>query len=63
MTDDKPIKPEAMTLTQLAVKYKVCAKTIKKWLADYSDEIGRPKHTYIFTPEQVRKIYERLGEP
>lgn len=63
MIDDKPVKAEAMTLTQLAAKYKVCPRTVKKWLADHADTIGRPKHTYIFTPDQVKKIYEILGEP
>jgi hypothetical protein len=60
---DTHTKPEAMTLTQMAAKYKVCSRTIKKWIEPYLDEIGRPQRTYIFTPEQVRKIFEKIGEP
>ncbi len=57
------IKPKAMTLTQLAQQYKVCTKTLRKWLKPFSADIGTRQNTYIFTPEQVAKIYERIGEP
>ena len=63
MNNEPTTKPEAMTLTQLALKYKVCTKTVKKWLQPFIDDIGRPEKTYLFTPEQVRKIYEKIGEP
>lgn len=61
--NDEPIKPEAMNLTQLANQYKVCPKTFKKWIKPFMDEIQKAEGTYIFTPDQVQKIYKRLGTP
>jgi hypothetical protein len=57
------VQPEAMTKTQLAARYKVCTRTLNKWIKPFMSEIGELEKTYIFTPEQVRKIYEKLGEP
>ncbi len=60
--EDK-IKPEAMTKTQLAARYKVCIGTFSKWIKPHSEYIGMRENTYLYTPDQVKKIYEVLGEP
>jgi hypothetical protein len=55
--------PEAMTKAQLAALYKVCVKTLNKWLEPFAAEIGDKPNTYIYTPAQIKTIYEKLGEP
>ncbi|MBW6482832.1 MAG: DUF4248 domain-containing protein [Vicingaceae bacterium] len=58
------IKPQAKNLKQLAVAYKVSQVTMRKWLR-VAGLIPKeqPRATYIFTPLEVKAIYEKLGEP
>jgi predicted site-specific integrase-resolvase len=63
MIDEPHIKPVAMTKKQLAQQYNVSVRTLRKWLNPFIEEIGTPQKTYIYTPEQVKKIYEKVGEP
>ena len=58
---DSKEKITSMSLKELAVKYNVCRKTFKKWLTPFADYIGKPNGGYIYSPEQVRKIIEKLG--
>ena len=53
-------KITSSTLAELASKYSVCPKTLKKWLLPFKDYIGQPSG-YIYTPDQVRKIIQKLG--
>lgn len=54
-------KITSCTLAELAAKYNVCVPTIKKWLSPFISYIGEPSG-YIYTPEQVRKIIQKIGE-
>lgn len=59
---DADMKPMAMTLRQLASKYKVSSRTLTRWIEKHRDYIGE-RVGYTYTPEQVRKIFERIGQP
>jgi hypothetical protein len=54
------IKP--MTITQLSKAYNVCVPTMKKWIHELNDEIGK-KNGRIFSIKQVKIIFELLGSP
>jgi hypothetical protein len=58
---DSPEKITSSTLSELALKYKVCARTLKIWIAPFKEYIGKPTG-YIYKPDQVRKIIEKIGE-
>ena len=60
---DNQVKPRAMNKTELAALYKVCPKTINKWIANFQSEIGKIAGTNILTPAQVKVIFEKIGEP
>lgn len=62
MNKESHKEPEAMTITQLAALYKVCPRTLAKWLKPYIDDIGE-KEGYIYKPIQVKIIFEKIGEP
>ena len=56
------LKPEVQNMKQLAAAYKVHPSTLKRWLLRLNIiEIGRRRK--IFTPAEVKEIYEKLGEP
>jgi len=63
MNNEPKTEPAAMTKTQLAALYKVCPRTLNKWIKPFLTEIGTTAGTYIFTPAQVKTIFERIGEP
>ena len=63
MNQEPRTQPEAMTKTQLALLYKVCPKTLAKWLKPFITEIGDLPGTYLFTPAQVKTIFDKIGEP
>lgn len=55
-------KPKAMNKTQLASLYDVGERTFSLWLKPFEIEIGE----YLgrcYTPLQVSRIFEFLGEP
>ncbi len=52
-----------MTKKQLAAQYGICVRTLTKWIEPFVDEIGTVNKTYMYTPEQVKLIYLKLGEP
>ena len=54
-------KPRAQTKTDLARLYEVDPRTFAKWLKPF--DIKPLPGTYSFTPEQVKHIYETIGEP
>jgi len=59
MENEKP-KITAQNLSSLASLYKVSRKTMKFWLKKgnlYKDR----SQGYLYTPKEVRKIYEHLG--
>ncbi len=59
--NDTP-KIQAQTLTALAAQYGVSYETMNKWLkkAKLLKEKGCG---YIYTPKEVKAIYEHLGNP
>jgi uncharacterized protein YjcR len=61
MEQDKPIC-KAMTLTELANKYGVSNKTMYSWLKR-KKIIKNKREGYLFTPKEIKEIYEAIGEP
>jgi hypothetical protein len=57
-----PNSIKAMNKKQLADLYGVSVNTFSKWLKPFKDRIGKLMG-YIYTPKQVRIIFECLGEP
>jgi hypothetical protein len=56
------IAVKAYSLTDLSKIYRVCIRTIKKWLAPFAGEIGKRIGRY-YTITQVRIIFQKLGLP
>jgi hypothetical protein len=54
-------KPVALSKAQLAAMYKVSCKTFRSWLSGIND-IGEYKGK-AYTPAQVQKITQHLGNP
>jgi transposase-like protein len=54
------IKP--MNIKQLAALYGVHRSTMTRWLIPFRDKIGK-RTGNLFTPKQVRIIFDCLGEP
>ncbi len=59
---EKSIKIQAMNKTQLAALCNVGVQTLKKWLTPFEEQIGEYRGR-TYTPQQVRKIFELLGNP
>lgn len=55
-------KIKAETVRSLSILYKVSWKTMKKWLKNHESYIGE-RIGSIYNPDQVARIYERLGNP
>jgi hypothetical protein len=54
------IKP--MNHKELAALYNICDKTLRRWLKPFEKRIGKTNGN-LFTPKQVRIIFDCLGEP
>jgi hypothetical protein len=54
------IKP--LSKMQLANAYNVSLETLNSWLKPFKDKIGDYRGR-MFTPKQVKIIFEELGEP
>ena len=59
---EEPIKPSAMNKTQLAQLYNVGDRTFSKWIEPFEKEIGEYRGR-CYTPIQVARIFELIGEP
>lgn len=53
-SDTKP-----MTIGQLAARWEVSEKTVRKWIKPFRKELGEI-HGSLFTPRQVRIILDHL---
>lgn len=62
MIEGKKIEVKAYNKTTLAGLYGVSVETFTKWIAPFADLIG-PVIGRIFTPKQVKVIFDCLGEP
>ena len=62
MIPNESIKPRAMSKKELATSYNICVRTLNKWIAKFP-EIVLDENTKILTPEQVKMIYSKIGEP
>lgn len=51
-----------MSLSELANVYGVSVKVMRNWLKPHGDTIG-VRVGMFYTPKQVSKIFECLGEP
>lgn len=63
MTDEKPTIPQTLSKRQLCQMYKVDRKTLKRWLIPFAEQLGEPQGGRIYTPKQVKIIFENLGNP
>ena len=52
-------EPRAMTMNELADRWGVSVKTVRKWLKPFEREIG-PRVGHIYSPHQVKIILEKL---
>lgn len=59
MNDKTAIPPHPMTLRQLAARWKVNERTVRKWIEPFLPELGHVNGK-IFTPRQVKIILEHL---
>ena len=48
-----------MTLHQLAVRWQVSERTVRRWIRPFEAELGEV-HGKLFTPRQVKIILEHL---
>jgi len=62
MKQSEYTKPTAQTLRSLASLYNVSEETMRKWLKKIG-MLRNPGDPYTYTPLQVKKIFEKLGEP
>lgn len=60
---EKNNKVQAMSRSQLASAYGVDVRTFKKWLDPFLEELNLKADCRIFYPNQIKKIFEVLGEP
>ena len=52
-------EPRTMTLKELAVRWDVSVRTVRKWLKPFEDEIG-PRVGKMYSPHQVKIILSKL---
>lgn len=55
--NDRDIRP--MTLLQLAARWQVSVRTVKRWIKPFEAELGQVDGK-IFTPRQVKIILDHL---
>lgn len=63
MINEPKKKPVAMSKSQLAELYDVSLETLRAWINRFPDDIKISKTAKLLTPEQVKMIYEKIGEP
>ena len=65
MSSQKPslhkIVVKTYNLKQLCALYQVSRPTMRRWLRQIGFKF--PRKNYVFTPKEVRYIFEQLGEP
>ena len=52
-------EPKAMTLKELAARWDVSVRTVRKWLKPFEKDIG-PRLGQMYSPHQVKIILEKL---
>lgn len=60
MSDTTNYSP--MNLKEIAARYHTSVKTLKKWMNEFCPEIVQAKGCKTFTPDQVTKIINAVGE-
>jgi len=65
--NSKQEKITSYSKKELAYAYKVSTKTLNRWLIPHLKELGLTRLQYVkikvFTPAQIKVIFEVLGEP
>ena len=62
MITEASTKATAQTKGQIARSYGICVRTLNNWLSRFPEIVIDAK-TKILTPEQVKMIYDKIGEP
>jgi transposase len=62
MKQNKPIELRPYSLKELSGMYNVSKNTFKKWLSEFSEDLGERKG-YYYSVIQVKLIFEKLGLP
>ena len=57
------MKPTAQNLTSLASLYNVSRDSMRTWLKKAKLYKNPKKDGYLYTPKEVKVIFEHLGEP
>ena len=55
------IAVKTYNLKELSALYRVSRKTMRRWLKRLGFKF--PRERQLFTPKEVRYIFEKLGEP
>jgi len=55
-------KYKSMNLTDIANKYKISVRTLKKWMKEFCPDIKPAEDSNTFTPLQVSGIVSACGE-
>ncbi|HEV8285711.1 MAG TPA: hypothetical protein VGQ09_15460 [Chitinophagaceae bacterium] len=58
----KKIRLDRYSVKELSVFYDVCHRTMKKWIAPFSKDIGEKVGRY-YNANQVKIIFDKLGLP
>lgn len=58
--ENRNLKP--LSKMQLANAYNISLETLNSWLKPFKSQIGEYRGR-LFTPKQVKIIFEQLGEP
>ena len=53
------MEPKAMTLKELADRWNVSVRTVRKWLKPFERDIG-PRIGNVYSPHQVKIILSKL---
>ena len=61
-TEQTVIELKPYSLTELAMQYKVCNRTFKKWIKPFEEEIGT-KQGRFYTVSQVAVVFDKIGFP
>lgn len=62
MEEKRNIKIQAKSKLELATDYGISVRTFNKWVKPFENIIGKCVGR-IYTPKQVKLIYDSLGEP
>ena len=55
-------KFDSMNISEIARKYGISVKTLRKWMNGFCPDVKPAKQSTIYAPLQIKKIVESCGE-